>query len=110
MISAKEAIMKQKTKGRFEQRRKVTEAAMLQMRDLSEKHDATLYVALLNCEFHSKAHYISFLKKRNIAVIDCFSNIRQIHIYPSTNLQATFFSYLTNQQINHLTIPEMEEL
>jgi hypothetical protein len=63
--------MKIKTRRRFNQRRAVTEAILLQMDKVSKRYGATLFVVLLRSKNKTKSHYMGFLKQNKIQFIDC---------------------------------------
>ncbi len=72
-----QTYMKIKTRRRFKQKRKVTEAILLQMMNVTKEYDVTLVVVLLRAQNKTKSHYIDFFKRNNIQFIDS--------VYPMPN-------------------------
>jgi hypothetical protein len=64
------------TRNRLSQKRQVTEQVFLQMNKISEEYNAIFVVVILYKDsLEGKEHYINFLRKSNIQVIDCAYDI-----------------------------------
>jgi hypothetical protein len=65
------AVARIRSAGRMRQRREVTEALLLEMRDVTRAHGAELVVAMLVCGEEGRRHYETFLNGAGVTVADC---------------------------------------
>jgi len=64
-------VLEFRTRGRFEQRREVTDALILELQRVTRDHGSRLLVAILESRPEPKAHVAAFAAQAGIEVVDC---------------------------------------
>jgi len=76
------AFMHFRTLGRLSTKRAVTEQILLEMDRVAEKSGAELLVVLLRASPKGRKHYLHFLSKHGVAVVDCIREMTKDDLVP----------------------------
>jgi hypothetical protein len=71
VAAVEDRVLEFRTRGRFEQRREVTDRLILELQRVTREHGSRLLVAILESRDEPKAHVTAFTAREGIESVDC---------------------------------------